>query len=163
LTLVQRLWLPGPFPTTNDLLDMQRAAGVYEGKRQAMRNGGFSVTAPPAFSFAAKTREIRNDANMQARAARLKPMSRAAVWVDWCGSGREDPDAWTLAAKAILDGLVDAKVFGSDRRNVESVGGRCAGSAEEIREVLMGAVSAGVPRRGGGGIGVLLTFNGVAA
>ncbi len=157
MTLVQRLWLPGPFPTTNALLDMQRASGVFEGKRQAMRRGGFSVTAPPKYSFAATVREIRDAAKVHALAARLAPMSRAAVWFDWCGSSREDPDAWTLAGKAIVDGLVDAKVFGSDRRNVESVGGRCCGSLNEIREVLAG-LSIG---RFAGERGVLVNLTGL--
>jgi len=159
---LQRLWIPLPLErlTANELLDALRAEGFYEGKRAAISRGRYGLRAvAPARSFSGTSRDLRQPAKLYALRAGLERMKRAAIWLDWCGSGREDPDAWTVAEKPIVDGLVDARVFESDRRNVESVGGRCVSSRAEAEEILATIE----PHPGKKARGVLLTFTYEAA
>lgn len=113
------LWLPGDFPTTNKLLDVQRATGFYEGVNRV--RGG----KPPKVTFGKIVKAIRDQTNMTARARRLGPLGHPVrlIFVH-LGSGRRDPSSWYLAAKAIEDGLVDAGVIGSDRFGVVYTAGR---------------------------------------
>jgi hypothetical protein len=117
----QALWLPGDFPTTNKLLDLTRASGFYTGKQVAEGRRARGNERDVNLTF----RQIREATNFHAR-GRLKPVDVAVpVLFVHFGSGRRDPSSWYLAAKAIEDGLVDAKILRSDRFYVTATAGRC--------------------------------------
>ena len=134
----QYLWLPGAFPSTNELLSRQRADGWYARDRADRPRG---QRRAPAQSAAQDIRRIRDAANMHARSARLRPVIRAHLRFLLIGRSKYDPSAWTLAAKPIEDGLVDAKVLGSDRFNVWEIGGRCTrGEVDALFELARAGV-----------------------
>jgi hypothetical protein len=133
LPLVQRLWLPFRFPSTNDLLDMLRAEGYYEGRGYGRKGG---APKPPESSYSKAAREIRDAANMHARAARLRALPLVSLRFELLGCARFDPSAWTLPAKSIEDGLVDARVIISDRFNVFDVSGRCVRGGDGGRGLI---------------------------
>lgn len=138
---IQRLWVPGTFWTTNEAYKQMRA---------------LAPDRPPSEVAA----ELRGFVRVLATTNRpsLAPVKYVSVWFDWYGSGREDPDAWTWAGKHILDGITDARVIPSDRKNVYSVGGRCAQSLAEMRMVLARA-GAGVSTRSAREcVGVMVTL-----
>lgn len=130
---IQRLWLPGKFPSTNDLLDMKRREGAYraEGKRRG-RN-----VAPP-ISYTGEVARIRTHAWACSRAAKLARVVLGKLDFVLVGVGRFDPSAWYLSAKAVEDGLVDAGVLASDRYNVWGTSGRCLPGGEHARLGLEG-------------------------
>lgn len=119
MTAMQRLWVPGKFWATNEAYRQMRALA-------------------PVRSPAEVAAELRGFACVLARTARprLEPVSYVHVWFDFYDSGKEDPDAWTWAGKHVLDGISDAKVIPSDRKNVYSTGGRCSQSLAEMRIYL---------------------------
>lgn len=125
------LWVPGDFPGTNRLLDLQRASGYYAGVARATRS-----RAREAFGFRLENGRIREAVALHARAARLAPVSGPAVLCFGLVPTKRthDPSAWYLAAKAAEDGLVDAGVLGSDRHDVLATAGRCLRDPEELRE-----------------------------
>ena len=131
----QVVLVPGDWPTTNQALDLARAAGWYSGRRAAegWRRGD---RAPRTLAAEAKTRRMVVAA--YAKAARLVPVAEpvTVTVVLRARSGRPDPDAWTWAGKVALDGLTDAGVVPSDLRDVWSVAGRVVPSAEEWQRVL---------------------------
>lgn len=125
------LWVPGRFSLTNKMLDNLRAAEKYHGRRP---KGWVDL-------FAQETRAIR--LAVKAAAKRSPPGAPPAGFV--CnvrfivfGHRKYDPDAWYLLGKAALDGLVDAKVFSSDRFRVWTTGGRVLRNADEEKFVVSG-------------------------
>lgn len=127
--ILRALWLPGDFPTTNKLLDLQRATGFLEGaaKEQRTRVRKHAVTFPKVVA------QIRNDTHMRARACRLQPVEgRVPLFFVHMGSGRRDPSSWYLSAKAVEDGLVDAGVLRSDRFNVLCTAGRSVAATDPV-------------------------------
>jgi hypothetical protein len=70
---------------------------------------------------------------MRACIPAVPPGCLACVWTYLAGHERCDPDAWMLAGKWCLDGLADAGVLRSDRRDVYATGGRVFGTVEEAR------------------------------
>lgn len=124
-----RLWVPGRFLPTNELLSMMRAEGFYEGRGSMMPA---KSRKPPGHSFALTEKGYREAAWAMALAEGLpRPFASRRVDAFFVLAYRRptkprDADAWTLAGKAILDGLADAGVVVSDGRGVRRVGGdRC--------------------------------------
>lgn len=123
----QALWLPGEFPTTNRLLDIQRASGFYDGHGAVTG----ARRRKNALDFNKVVSEIRQRAKLQALGARLRPVTSAVpLLFVHLGSGRRDPSSWYLSAKAVEDGLVDARVLASDRFCVTATAGRCAKASD---------------------------------
>jgi hypothetical protein len=113
------LWMPGRFNLTNKMLSNLRAAGVARGR---------GIRGAVDY-FAEETLAIRLAAASAARQydlARLVPVpdTTCDVGVYVFGHRKHDPDAWYLLAKPAIDGLVNAGVFYSDRRQVHVVSGR---------------------------------------
>lgn len=138
----QRLWLPGDFPSNNDLLEAARAEGFNAGLRhyeRARARRQSSILRPHARAIAS----IRGHAAAHAR-RELVPVP-AEVWVRLAfhliGHPRYDSDAWYLAGKAVADGLQDAGIIGRDGADVHSTEGRCVRSREEARALLQAARS----------------------
>ena len=59
-----------------------------------------------------------------------------------------DPGAWALVGKWIEDGLADAKVLPSDRRNVYATGGRVLQTPED-GNALFASIGDGPPLKAG--------------
>jgi hypothetical protein len=107
-------FIPGTFRLTNGMLDDLHAAGFARGRG----------VRQPRDRYNDHVREIRNAAALHARAVGLKRL--VGIWdlaVLVVGHGRHDPDAWMLAGKAILDGLVQAQIIGSDRKQIRLTSG----------------------------------------
>lgn len=95
--MTARLWIPGPLPGMNEILD---AAGGSGGRKR-----GYS-SMKKAWTLAVK---------QHAQAARLPPFARAYFSFRWHERTRKrNPDNIAAAHKFILDGLVAAKVLGND-------------------------------------------------
>ena len=154
LAHTQRLWLPGDFPSTNEMLELARAEGFSRGLRHYERSKGKRQT-PIHRPHANRIASIRAHAAAHARKY-LEPIP-AERWVRLAffliGHPRYDADAWYLSAKPIADGLQDAGVIGNDAADVHSTEGRCVKSAEEAA-ALAGAERVGA--RWGGGPGMLV-------
>lgn len=95
---------------------------------------------PPSAGFATQARNFRAATALAARRACIPataPGERACVWIYLAGHTHYDPDGWTLAGKWIVDGLADAKVVRSDRKDVYAVGGRVLQTDEETRAFIL--------------------------
>ena len=133
------LWLPGDFHGSNKWLDLSRGSGYASGFAAAIRE------RPGPSAYTAELRRVREHANMRARSLRIPPFALARLYFTLLGSGKHDPSAWYLSAKAVEDGLVDAGVIPSDRHNVYDTAGRCVRTRDEMRGALERAgVVAGV-------------------
>jgi hypothetical protein len=150
VALVQYLWLPGLFESSNELLSMQRGDGWWACEAKfRQRDSGRGSGRKPKVSFADRVQAIRGMANMHARSARLRPVACVDLRFElalnrencerWAKvSGRKhnlsayDPSGWYLAAKAIEDGLADAGLFDGDRFGVRETSGRCLRDEHEI-------------------------------
>ena len=120
----RELFIRGDFPSTNTLLDQQRADGFLAGRRHGNRQW---IGPPPERSYAAIAKRIRETTWAAARQAGLQRFDRAELFFVLFDSGKTDPDAWMLAAKLVLDGLADAKVLADgDRFSVVRTGGTTA-------------------------------------
>jgi len=126
MTTTSGIWIPGDLVTTNRALSDARAAGWFQGFREAMvrnriwRPGG----KPPEDRYAEEAQAVRRRAALQARAARLEPVrpgERVKLRFAVQGYPRWDASGGMLAAKWAEDGLVDAGVIPSDRFNVAAV------------------------------------------
>lgn len=148
---VQRLWCPGQWYTVNAALDAARASGYWAGQRTAK---GWRGGAPPV-TLASEAKRCRQYVAALARAANLARVDRPVLaLVAYRGvTGRQDADAWTWAGKVAIDGLVDAGVLESDRRDLWGVAGRCVPSVEEWGRVLR---AWGLPAVAGPGLAVEL-------
>jgi len=128
-------WLPGRWPLVNDALSMIRAAGYYDGYGEAKVGMGAWVRRARASGADRWAQAVSDGRSRVAAVCRscprpAWPMSDVAVWI--VGHSRSDPDAWTLAAKIIVDGLVDAGMLPCDRRGVGIVRGRCWSGDEPV-------------------------------
>lgn len=131
------LWLPGDWPTTNRALDAARADGWYAGKRSAL---GMRPCAPPnGDSYTHRARWGREVAAAEARrlARTWRPVGQVGVVAFLVAqTGRPDADAWSVAAKWAIDGLVDAGLLADDRRSVAWTCGRVLRTDDEARAVF---------------------------
>lgn len=94
----QRLWVPGPLPSLNDLIDAAKGSGgTGRGYSSLKRRWGDTVWA-------------------LAKVAKLKPVNYAELVFEWREKDRRrDPDNVSSAGrKLILDGLVKAGVLTGD-------------------------------------------------
>ena len=129
--MIQRLWVQGQFPSTNNALAGARADARANRPGHASRRARWRET-PGGYTEAA--RWVRLVTKVAARRARLEPVPaalRVVIWFWMLGHYRFDSSAWYLPAKWIEDGLVDAGVLPSDRKNVYATGGRCLQTPEE--------------------------------
>lgn len=134
----QHLWVPGDFPSNNEMIGVARHDGFAAGLHYYERHTKRRRAAPPPNDYNKRARAIR--ATVAARALRdLKPLPPER----WCrlafyliGHPRYDPDAWYLAAKHATDGLQDAGIVGRDGVGVHSTEGRCVRSKEEATALL---------------------------
>jgi hypothetical protein len=95
--LVQRLFIPGHFPTLNEVIEAAKGAG---GK---------------GFRYAAMKRQWGELVWALAKAAKIRPVRRARFGFLWIEKDkRRDPDNVAAFKKAIFDGLVTAKVIPGD-------------------------------------------------
>lgn len=142
----QRLWLPGDFPSNNDLLEAAQKEGFNRGLRYYERARG-KRQSPPARAHARMVAAIRAHAAAHARRdlVPIPPERWVRLAFHLIGHPRYDADAWYLSAKAIADGLQDAGIIGRDGADVHSTEGRCVRSAEEAATLLAGFVSSGYP------------------
>jgi hypothetical protein len=133
----QRLWLPGDFPSCNDLLKSAQSEGFSAGLRHYERSRG-KRQSPSNRPHARAVASIRGHAAAHAR-RHLVPIPPER-WVRLAffllGHPRYDADAWYLAAKHIADGLQDAGIIGRDGADVHSTEGRCVRSVEEAVTLL---------------------------
>lgn len=138
------LWLPGDFPSTNKLLDAQRASGFYAGAGQA--RGLDPRERPPLTSYSHEVSRIRTwtFAHAKRNVVRAELPRLARLKFIMLGRGRYDPSAWYLSAKAVEDGLIDARLLASDRSDVLETAGRSV-TDEETARLLAEAFN--VPRR----------------
>jgi hypothetical protein len=130
---VRWLWVPGTFPSTNDVYALAKKEGawfasVHPGlrKRATLPTQGYSWWA----------RYVRQQTELQARAQEIRPVppgERVDLGVFFAGHPRYDADGWTGAGKWMIDGLRDAHVLPSDRKSVRDVRGRCFSTLEEAR------------------------------
>ncbi len=124
------LWVPGRFKLTNQMLSDLRAAGFYAGRARhgaaAKRCRDFFAAETQAIRLAVKAAAIREGIGIE------PPPFRASIGLTVFGHQKHDPDAWYLFAKAAIDGLVDAKVLTSDRRNLGTVSGYVVQSGEAV-------------------------------
>lgn len=136
-----RLFLDGAFPSTNEALALAKAEAVYRSKA-----GG---RMPPGSSYSMWAKSVRERVALGAvRAIRRLPDDVPVdVGFYLLRHPKYDADAWTMAGKWALDGLVDAKLIASDRRLVNRVGGRCLQTAEQSDAFALGHDTA--PRRRG--------------
>lgn len=137
----QQLWMPGDgWLTTNQLLDLQRASGYYDGRAAALPA---ERRKPAKRTFNTAIRAMRDATILAARARKLVKVTEPVVLVFvHFGSGRRDASSWYLIGKAVEDGLVEAGVLGSDRFDVYATAGASVAAdhplwRERIR-VLMG-------------------------
>jgi hypothetical protein len=133
----QHLWLPGYFPSNNDLLELARTDGFNAGLRHYERSRG-KRQSPVNRPGARMVASIRALAAAHGR-KHLHPIP-GERWVRLAffllGHTRMDSDAWYLAAKHIADGLQDAGIIGRDGADVHSSEGRVVKSAEEAATLL---------------------------
>lgn len=113
------LWVPGRFSLTNRMLSNLRAAGSYRGRKPS---GWVDL-------FAEETAAIRLASKVAARG--ITGFGLVSVFVTVLGHWKHDPDGWLLLGKAAVDGLVDAGLMISDRRDLYSLGGRVTATREE--------------------------------
>lgn len=134
---VQHLWLGLEMPDTNKLLKLQRASGHYQARRAEMKYRGARRLPRASVSFETIVAQIRRFTCARALESRLRPMMRPVTVfaVLWTATGKQDPDAWYLPTKAAVDGLVDAKVFLSDRFDVANGSGTVAKVYETPRTI----------------------------
>jgi hypothetical protein len=137
LSHTQRLWLPGDFPSNNELRDLSQQEGFNRGLRQYERARAKRQT--PIFRpYSNRIASIRAMTMARARAARLVPIP-VERWVRLAfflmGHPRYDADAWYGAAKPVADGLQDAGVICRDGADVHSTEGRCVRSVEEAATI----------------------------
>jgi hypothetical protein len=94
----QRLWIPGRLPGLNEIIDAAKGA------------------AGRGFRYAKMKRELGEMVWAHAKAARLRPVTRARLTFRWVEKDRRrDPDNVSSAGrKFILDGLVKAGVLPGD-------------------------------------------------
>ena len=128
----ETLWIPGKRKLTNAMLSDLRAAGFYAGKAKAY---GARRAAGNRDRFATETAAIRKlvadeamRLGLRRRVAKVAAPQLFDVFVTVTGHPRHDPDAWYLLGKAAVDGLVDALVLHSDRKQINIVGGTVMGS-----------------------------------
>lgn len=151
----QAVWVPGRFSLTNKMLDNLRAAGVYAGRSRSGRPRGSDWD-----HFATETAAIRLAVKQRVRSFQtIAPQHMCVVNVDVLGHGKHDPDAWYLLAKAAVDGLCDAGVILSDRRQIWSVLGRVMQRPDEdtmVRAMAWSQMAINIPE---GESGFLLALN----
>jgi len=107
-------WLPGEFRLANQALSDMRAAGFANGSRYS----------PIRDRYSEQVAQVRASVVTMVRFAKVPtvpPDYCALVSMDVFGHGKADPDAACLLGKAVVDGLVEAKVIASDRRQIWSV------------------------------------------
>jgi hypothetical protein len=99
--MTQQLWIPGPLPGLNDIIDACKSG---RGKSNA---------------YARMKAKWTNDIVMHIRAARLRPVESAYLRFIWREtSKRRNPDNVAAGGrKLILDSLVAAKIIGNDGWN----------------------------------------------
>ncbi len=119
------LWIPGELVPTNRALSDMRAAGWFEGYREAMvRSGKWRHGGHGEDRYAEEAAATRRRAAFQARAsgiAFLGADERVRLRFSVQGHPRWDASGAMLAAKWCEDGLVEAGVIPSDRHNVTEV------------------------------------------
>lgn len=122
------IWVPGDLVATNRALSDQRAAGFFDGYREAMIRAGKwqarRTSVPGQDRYAAAAAETRDRVSLVARAARLEPVpsgERVRLRFSFQGFERWDAAGGALAAKWAEDGLVEAGVIPSDRFNVAAI------------------------------------------
>lgn len=142
-----KVFVPGKFRLTNQMLSDLRGAGYFEGYGRA-RYGKRPRAGHDA--FAEEVEKIR--------------MASFTAWKTWLsGAGnraalpglfsfrffvtahrRHDPDAWYLLAKPAIDGMASA-LWSSDRLHVWTVSGRVSQKAGEEFIPRWGDADVGVP------------------
>jgi len=126
----QSLWMPGDWPTTNQLLDLARATGYYEGRAALLPS---ERRKRPARSYNQTLQKLRDATILAARARKLFTVTqRVSLAFVHFGSGRRDASSWYLSAKAIEDGLVEAKVLASDRFDVAVTAGTSVAADDRL-------------------------------
>ncbi len=119
------LWIPGELTATNRALSDMRAAGWFEGYREAMvRTGKWRSPRQGEDRYAEEAAATRRRAAMQARASGIGVLGaddRVRLRFSVQGHPRWDASGAMLAAKWCEDGLVEAGVIPSDRHNVAEV------------------------------------------
>lgn len=117
---VRRLWVPGPLPNLNDIIEAAKSGGR-------------------GFVYAAMKREWTDAVALLAKAAKLTPVSESQIInFEWREKYRiRDPDGFTAAKKFLLDGLVVARVLPGD-------GWRWIGGFRDTWHVVMPGQSPGV-------------------
>lgn len=149
--MIFRVWIPGRFSLTNKMLSNLRAAEKFRGRRPKGWVDGFAQeTQAIRLATAAAWRSKEPDV-MEWGAV---PSSYVcSVFFAVFGHHKHDPDAWYLLGKAVLDGLVGARVIREDRSDVWGTAGRvCESRAEELFLYTQngGCVGAGVAPEGAG-------------
>lgn len=95
--MTQELWIPGPMPGLNDVLESAKGAGG-SGAR-----------------YSKGKRLWTEHVWAHAKQAGLRPMSRIRLRFEWRENHqRRDPDNVAAAKKFVLDGLVQAGVIKGD-------------------------------------------------
>lgn len=148
--MTQRLFIEGRWPSTNAVLAL---------KASEARPRARHWHCDAAFSYAWWAREGRAAAMYAVRRHHLRPIEAglvACVWIYLLHHTRYDPDAWTLCGKWFLDGIAQAGVIRSDRRDVYKVGGRAFATAEES-DAFVGRIDDRLIPRGRAGALVELT------
>ncbi len=119
------LWIPGELVPANRALSDMRAAGWFEGYREAMvRTGKWRSGGHGEDRYAEEAAATRRRAAFQARASGIAPLGadeRVRLRFSVQGHPRWDASGAVLAAKWAEDGLVEAGVIPSDRHNVAEV------------------------------------------
>jgi hypothetical protein len=113
------LWVPGKFSLTNAMLSGIRAAEKFHGRRPKNWHDYYAEEVA-AIRLAVKCAATR----LGVEALRGESGQVCKVGFEVVGHHKHDPDAWYLLGKAAIDGLVDATVFQSDRREVWLTWGR---------------------------------------
>ncbi len=130
--MTQHLWLPGQWPSVNQVLDYVRASGFYQGVAK-----GRGRTPGRRDAFAALVRGYRMRAKMEGK-KQLQPIhgtARLAFYL--VGHRRFDPGlSWSLSAKWVEDGLVDSEIIASDRFNVHAASGRTTQNRDEEKALF---------------------------
>jgi hypothetical protein len=123
-------FVEGRFRLTNQMLSDLRAAGHYEGEAALMRRQGkWRGRKKPGYDlFSQETQAIRLAVKASARSCPPLPVDVTVLVV---GHRKHDPDAWYLLAKAVVDGLVDVGLIGSDRFGIGYVSGRVMRTEQE--------------------------------
>jgi hypothetical protein len=97
LVLTQRLWVDGPLPGMNEMVDAAKGAGGV-GRHYARLKAAWTLKV-----------------KAEARRQRILPVARACLTFEWAEANRRrDPDNVAAAKKLVLDGLVAAGVLPKD-------------------------------------------------